>query len=104
MCVCECDCIWGLDRLKFRPFCLLRPSAPALPCLGFITGAGWLCRRLGFGCMCAARVFVASAVGAAPLYLFLVPRWHRVRCDVSVVCWLDACTAACCGDCRLWLV
>ena len=32
-------------------------------------------------------------VGAAPLCLCLVPRWHIVRCDVRVVCWLDAFTA-----------
>ena len=73
-------------------------------CLGFITGTGGLPRRLGFSCMCAARVPVAPAVGAMPLCLRLVPRWHRVRCDVGVVYWLDACTAAWLGDCRLWLV
>ena len=59
-------------------------------------------RRLGFSCMCAARVPVAPAVGAVPLCL--APRWHRVRCDLSVVCWLDACTAAWLWDCRLWLM
>ena len=51
-----CDWVRGLDRLSFRlSCCLLRPSAPALPCLGFITGAGGLPQRLVFSCMCAAR-------------------------------------------------
>ena len=103
-----CVCVRGLDRLRFRLFCLSRPSAPACP-------------GLGFRCMRAAWLHVAPAVGAVPLCLRLVPRWHRVRCDVSVVCWLDAFTAAwfswwgACyhsrrglcnkaGDCRLWLV
>ena len=36
--------------------------------------------------MCAARVPVAPAVGAVPLNLWLVPQWHRVRCDVLVRC------------------
>ena len=37
---------------------------------------------------------VVPVVGAAPLCLCLVPRWRRVRCDVRVVCSLDAFTAA----------
>ena len=40
-----------------------------------------------FRCMCAAHVSVAPAVGAVPLCLWLVPRWHRLRCDVCLVCW-----------------
>ena len=34
--------MWGVDRLSFHLSCLLRPSAPVLPCLGFLTGAGGL--------------------------------------------------------------
>ena len=56
-------------------------------CLGFIGGAGGLPRRLSFSCMCAARVPVAPAVGAVLLCFWLVPRWHRVQCDLCVVCW-----------------
>ena len=61
-----CDWIRGVDRLSFRLSCLLRPSAAALPCLGLITGAGGLPQRLGFSCMCTARVPVApvSVAGA----------------------------------------
>ena len=44
--------------------------------------------------MCTAWLPVVPVVGAAPLCLCLVPRWNRVRCDVRVVCWLDAFTAA----------
>ena len=40
MCMCACDCVRGLDRLRFRPLCLFRRSTAALRCLGFITGAG----------------------------------------------------------------
>ena len=96
VCVCVCVCGWcrGLDRPRVHPLFLLQPSAPALACWGFITGAGWLPRRLGFSCMCTAWLPVVPVVGAAPLCLCLVPRWHRVRCDVRVVCWLDASTAA----------
>ena len=103
MCVCVCVCDWarGVDRFSFCLSCLVRPS---VPCLGFLKGAGGVPRRLGFSCVCAARVPVAPAVGAVPLCLCLVPLWHRVRCDVSVVCWLDAFTAAWLGDCRLCLV
>ena len=78
----------GMDGLSFRPFRLLRRSALALACLGFITGARGLRRRLSIGCICAAWVPVAPAMGAAPLNLCLVPRWHRMQCDASVVCWL----------------
>ena len=53
---------------------------------------------------CLWRRPVAPTVGAVPLYLCLVPRQHRVRYDVCVVCWLDACAAAWLGDCRLWLM
>ena len=104
LCVYVCDQVRGVDRLSFCLSCLLRPSVPALPRLGFLTGAGGLPRRLGFSCMCAARVPVAPAVGAVPLCLCLVPLWHRGRCDVSVVCWLYACTAAWSGYYLLWLV
>ena len=91
VCACVCDCVRDLDRLRFRPFCLFSPSALALLCLGSITGgAVGLPRRLGFSCMCVARVPVAPAVGAVPLCVWLVPRWHRVRCDVLVRC-------MCCG-------
>ena len=38
--MCVCSWVRGLDRPRFRLFCLLRPSAPALACRGFITGAG----------------------------------------------------------------
>ena len=77
---------------------------PALQCLDVLLGAGELPRRLAFSCVCAELVPVALAVGAVPLCLCLVPRWHKVRCNVSVVCWFDACTAAWLGDSRLWLV
>ena len=43
--------------------------------------------------MCTAWLPVVPVVGAAPLCLCLVPLWHRVRCDVRVVCWVDAFTA-----------
>ena len=56
-----------------------------LPRLGFLTGAGGLPRRLGFSYMCVARVPVAPAVGAVPLCLRLVPRWHRGRCACGVL-------------------
>ena len=51
-------------------------------------------RRRGFSCMCTTWLPVVPVVGATPLCLCMVPRWHRVRCDVRVVCWLDAFTAA----------
>ena len=51
-------------------------------------------RRLGFSCMCTSWLPVVPVVGAAPLCLCLVPLWHRVRCDVIMVCWLDAFTTA----------
>ena len=79
-----CDCVLGLDRLRFRSFCLFRPSTPALRCLSFMKGAGGLPRHLSFSCMCAARVHVAPAVGVVLLSLRLVPSWHRVQCDVLV--------------------
>ena len=44
--------------------------------------------------MCTAWLPVVPVVAAAPLCLCLVPRWHKARCDVRVVCWLDAFTAA----------
>ena len=59
-------------------------------CRGFIMGAGGLPLRHGFSCMCTTWVPFVPAVGAAPVCLCLVPRWHWVRCDVRVVCWLDA--------------
>ena len=71
-------------------------------CLGVISGAGGLPQHSHFSCACAALVPVAPAVGAVLLYLWLVPRWHRVPCDVRVACWLDACTAAWLGLCCLW--
>ena len=43
--------------------------------------------RFGFSCICAAWVPDAPAVAAAPVCLCLVPRWHRVRCDLSAVIW-----------------
>ena len=59
-----------------------KQSVPAS--LGFITGAWGLPQRLGFSCMRTARVPVAPAVGAVLLCLWLMPRWHRVRCAVCV--------------------
>ena len=98
--VCVCGWVRGLDRLSW-------PSTSALACRGFIRGGG-LRRRLGFSCRCTAWLHVVPGVSAAHLCLYLVRRWHRVRCDVRVVCWLNAFTAACLGigqgDCRLWLV
>ena len=59
-----------------------------------LTGARGLPRRLGLSYMCTAWLPVVPVVGAVPLCLCLALRWHRVRCDVRVVCWLDAVTAA----------
>ena len=40
------------DHLRLcSVFCLLRPSAPALRCLGVISGAGGLPRRLNLSCV-----------------------------------------------------
>ena len=81
MCVYVCVRVGsGFGPSQF-PSCLLRPSAPALPCLGFFTGAGGLPRHLSFSCMCAVWVLVAPAVCAVRLCLRLVTRWHRVRCE-----------------------
>ena len=64
----------GFEHLRLcSDFCLLHPGAPAL-------------RRLDFGCVCARRVPVASAVGAVLPYLCLVPSRHSVRCDILVRC------------------
>ena len=38
------------------------------------------------------------------LILGNINRRHRGRCDVHVMCWLDACTPAWLGNCRLWVV
>ena len=65
--------------------CLLRPSAPALRCLGMISGPEGLLRRLKFSCVCAAQVPVATAVGNVLPELYLLPLWHRLRCDVCGV-------------------
>ena len=55
MYVCVCGWVRGLDRLRVRPFCLLRPSAPALACRGFITGAGGLPRQWYVHCVAPCR-------------------------------------------------
>ena len=73
-------------RLRFRSLSLSCPSAPALRCLRFITGAGELPRCFDFSFVCAAQVPVAPAVGALLPCMWLVPRWHRVRGDACVVC------------------
>ena len=44
--VCVCGCVRSLDHRRGRLLCLLRPSASALVCRGFITGAGGLYVRL----------------------------------------------------------
>ena len=49
------------------------------------TESEMLHRRLGFSCMCTAWLPVVPVVGAAPLCLCLVPRWHRVRCESGVL-------------------
>ena len=91
MCVCVCVAGFGVWTV---PESVRFVSAPALACRGFITGAWGLPRCLGFSCMCTAWLPVVPVVGAAPLCLCLVPRWRRVLCDVRVVCWFDAFTAA----------
>ena len=94
-------CVWlgsGFGTPQFPFFLFMMAQRAGAAVSGLHHG------RLGFNCTCAARVPVAPAVGAVPLCLCQVPQWHRVRCDVSVVCWLDACTAAWLGDCLSWLV
>ena len=82
-----CVFVIGVGVLTVSIFiCIVCYSVPALPRPGFLTGAGGLPPRLGFSCMCAARVPVSPAVGAVPLCLYLVPRWHRGRCGVLVRC------------------
>ena len=49
-----------------------------------VSGLNYGCR--GFSCLCATRVPDALAVGAVLLCLWMVPRWHRVRCDVLFRC------------------
>ena len=94
-------CVWGwvrgLDRPRARPFCLLWPSVP-----GSRVGASSRAPRFQLYVHCVAPCRAPG--GRRAPCLCLVPRWHRVRCDVSVVCWFDAFTAACLGVCRLWLV
>ena len=82
-------CVWvlGLEHLRLRAFCFLCPTAPALQCLGVTPGAGGLPRCLDFSCVCAARVPVVPAVDAMLQFLWLVPWWHRVQCDVCVESW-----------------
>ena len=101
MCVCVCDWGRGVDRLNFHLYCLLQRAGAA--------ASGLPHRRRGVAPAPRFQLYVrcagpchASGGCRAPFYA-LVPRWHRVRCDVRVVCWLDACTAAWLGDCRLWL-
>ena len=91
--VCGLGCrVWAVsDSVRFVCYGL---GELALPCLGFIAGAGWLPRRLGICCICAAWVPDALTVGAAPMGLCLVPWWRRVRCAVSVAFWFYALTAA----------
>ena len=70
MCVCVCVIGFGVWTASVS-VCLI---APALPRLGFLTGAGGLPRRLSFGFMCTAWLPVVPVVGVAPLCLYLVPR------------------------------
>ena len=67
---------------------LARPSAPTLQCLGVLSGAGELPRRLVFSCVCAGLVPVAPAVGTVLgtvlACLRLVHWWHAVWFDVCV--------------------
>ena len=96
-CVCVCVCVVGFgvwtvpESVRFVCYSSARRhwriGASSL-------GAEGLPRRLGFSCMCTAWLPVVPVVGAAPLCLCLVPRWRRVLCDVRVVCWFDAFTAA----------
>ena len=80
----------GFEHLRLCSiFCLLRPSAPALRCLGAISGAGGLPRLLDFSCVCVKRVPVAPAVVAVLPYLCLVPWWPSVWCDACVVSWYN---------------
>ena len=70
-----------------------------IACLLHLFTLEGLPRRLSFSCVSAAQVPVASAVGA------LLPcLWQRMRCDVCVVSWLDACAAAWLGGYCSWLV
>ena len=91
--VCVCVLVPHIsDSVRF--FRLLCPGALTLRSLDMISGAEVLPWRLTFSYVCAERVPLAPAVGAVLPHLCLVPWRHRARCDVSVVCWLDACTAA----------
>ena len=47
-------------------------GVPALRCLGVISGAGGLPRRLDFSCVCAMQVPVVHVVGAVIFHLCLV--------------------------------
>ena len=75
-----------------------------MQCLGEISGACGLPRRLDLSFMCAGRVPVVPTVGAVLAYLCLVPWWHRVQCDACVVSWLYAWTAQWLVGCCLRLV
>ena len=60
-------------------------------------GRWGLCPDTSISVVGAVRVPVAPTAGASLPYLCLVPGWHSVRCDACDVCmvsWLDACTAA----------
>ena len=72
VCACVCDWVRGVDHLSFRPFCLLRSSAPALPC--------WASSRAPGGCP-SASVSVVCALRES----LSRPRWVPCPC-VCVWC------------------
>ena len=59
--------------------------ALALQCLQVLSGAGGSPQRLAFSCVCTGLVPVAPAVDAMLAGVFLVPWWHRLRCNACVV-------------------
>ena len=71
----------GFEHLRLcSAFCLKRPIAPALRCLGVISKAGGAARRLDFSCVCAEQIPVASAVGTVLPYLISGGHVNRCRC------------------------
>ena len=77
-------CVRGFEHLRLcSDFCLLRPSAPALRCLGAISGTGGLPWCLDFSCVCAERLSVAPAVGTALPYICA---WCLGGTGCSVMC------------------
>ena len=90
MCGCVCNWVQGLERLSFCLSCLLWRSAGAAVS-GLPHGLGGVAPaprfQLYMRCTgpCRARGGCRAPVSGASV---------AQRCDVSVLCWLEACTAA----------